>query len=280
MIKIISNKVHFSSFVFPAGEIGVKVETSYNFDGTDIVARLRTSDDIMEFLMTIDALARKNIKPGNVLMPWCPYARQDRVCVPGESHSLRVFADLINRLNLNSLTILDPHSDVVGALFNNLKIVNQIDILGRFDKLNAFICNERPVFISPDAGANKKTAALASFYGHDYFVRADKLRDLTSGKIREIVVVNSKEDIEGKTCLICDDIADGAATFVGLAAALKAKGARKIVLYVTHGIWSKGTSHLFDGGIDEIYCTNSYRTDMDFRINVLDVEDGFCRNLT
>ena len=81
----------------------------------------------------------------------------------------------------------------------------------------------RPLFCSPDAGANKKTAELAGFYGHDYFIRADKLRDLATGKIKECVVVNPREEVEGRDVMCCDDIGDKCGTFIGLAKALKAK---------------------------------------------------------
>lgn len=256
-------------FTFPGGEIGVKLDLeNYKYltmlrvtaPYQTITARLQSSADIIELLMVTEALRAVDPTPIRLVCPYIPYGRQDRRCVQGEAHSLKVFSQLINSQNYERVTTFDPHSDVTGALLDNCTIVDQKTIIGKFDKLNKFICGagSNLLFCSPDAGANKKTADLAAHYGHNSFIRADKLRDLATGRIKEIVVVNPKEEVEGRDILISDDIADGAATFVGLAEALKAKGARSVHLYVTHGIWSRGITHVLAGGVDYIWCTDSY----------------------
>lgn len=263
-----------------------------------ITARIQSSRDILELIMVVDALRAWNLTPLHLVLPCLPYQRQDRRCVVGESFSLKAFAQLINGLAFEQVTVFDPHSDVTGAVIDRVKIIDQSTIIGKFDKLNAALqpnavapslanpfgeSAERPVFVSPDSGANKKTAELAKLYAHDYFIRADKLRDLATGKIKEIVVTNPREEVEGRKCLICDDICDGGATFTGLATALKAKGAAKVDLYVTHGLFTKALSPLLTGGIDHIYTTNSYWANLNFlsdgvatnRLTVLNLEDVF-----
>ena len=108
-------------------------------------------------------------------------------------------------------------------------------------------------FVIPDAGANKKTAKIASYFGHSSFIRADKLRNLSTGDILETVVYG---DVVGNITIV-DDLCDGGKTFIELAKVLKQKGAEKINLYVTHGIFSKGTYPLYTAGIDYIITTNS-----------------------
>ncbi len=271
------------TFTFPGGEIGVKFDAeNYAFkslagEPTIITARLTNSEDVMKLVMIKNAL--EHFTPHSpaskytaLVMPYIPYARQDRVCVPGEAFSLQAFARLINHLNFDEVLVLDPHSDVTSALFNNLTVIPQIEIIQNYD---SFVMATRDaLLVSPDAGANKKTSEIAKYLGHSEFIRADKLRDLSNGKIKETVVY--ADNLDGRTVVICDDIADGGASFTGLAQVLKSKGAKKVILYVTHGIFSKGTKVLFESGIDEIYTTNSYRTDYECDVQVLDIDSVIC----
>jgi ribose-phosphate pyrophosphokinase len=262
------------TWAFPGGEVGVKLDaTNLRYRTTvapyqTIVARLQNSADLMMLIMARDALTRWDPTPINLFLPYIPYARQDRVCVPGEAFSLKVFAGLINDLAFNQVTVLDPHSSVSEAVFDDLNVVTQCQVVQRWDELANRLRRSNTLLVSPDAGANKKTSDLAAYLTHDFFLRADKLRDLSTGKIKETVVY--ADDLSGLDVAICDDLCDGGASFLPLAAALKAKGASKVLLYVTHAIFSRGTDVLFDGGIDEIWCTNSFRTDIDARVKVLD----------
>jgi ribose-phosphate pyrophosphokinase len=245
---------------FPGGEVMLKLNQDYR-DRTlpmTITAHIHNSNDVMEVMMAQDAIKRMypKVKEINLFMPYVPYARQDRVCDKGEAFSLKVFADLINHLNFNQVTVVDPHSDVTGAVFNNLKIISQLDVVAKFKEFKDRIWNNG-VFVAPDAGANKKTSALAHYFNHKYFIRADKRRDMATGKILETIVYT--DDLEGSDAVIVDDLCDGGRTFIELAKVLKNKNAGKIILYATHGIFSAGFRPLFDGGIDEIYTTDSFQ---------------------
>lgn len=122
--------------------------------------------------------------------------------------------------------------------------------------------NNKFYLISPDAGSNKKIFDLAKLIDYDgEIIRCDKLRDIVTGNIIETIVY--KDDLNGKDCLIVDDICDGGRTFIQLATALKQKNCGKIYLIVTHGIFSYGFDVLSDN-IDGIFCTNS----------VSDIRDG------
>lgn len=249
-------------FLFPGGEVGIQLDASninYNYTSASeqtIVARIHDSNDILRLLNVTDALRRLNTLPINLFMPYVPYSRQDRACNEGEAFSLGVFANLINSQNYKSVTICDPHSDVSPALFHNVRVISNLDIVKSWTKLCEAVTQPNAIIISPDAGASKKTFVLAKEAGHAEFIRADKLRDLSTGKIKETIVY--ADDLTGKTVFCFDDVLDGGATFTELAKVVKKKGAKKFVLYVTHGIFSKGTKHLFESGIDEIFITNSY----------------------
>lgn len=252
------------SWTYPAGEVGVRLDAAnHAYLRTEaphqtISARLQSSADVMELLMVTDALRRIDSTPVRLFCPYLPYARQDRVCCAGESHSLRVFADLINGLAFERVTVVDPHSEVTSAVLNRLHVITQQQVIGAFDLLTTRLLTEGTHFrlISPDAGAAKKTAALATYFGHADYVRCDKVRDLATGDIVETKVY--ADDLTGLDCVIVDDLCEGGRTFIELVKVLRAKGAAKIVLFTTHGLYSKGTRVLLDNGINELYSTDSY----------------------
>lgn len=155
----------YKSWLFPDGALGVRLDTNnHRFqhdNGTiSIIARIKSSEDVMELIMITDALRGWLNARIRLTLPCCPYARQDRRCVKGEAFSLKTFAGLINAQDYESVTVFDPHSDVLPAVLDRVKIIDRQTILGRFDALNAHIVKNRPLFVSPDAGANKGVAAL------------------------------------------------------------------------------------------------------------------------
>lgn len=250
---------------FNGGEINIQVPIfGVNVEGTAglhagtpvrIIADLRSSDDVMELLMVVDALRRA--LPGTPLkatLPYIPYGRQDRVCNAGEALSLRVMCSLINSCRFTEVTILDPHSEVTPALINNVRVLSQADMLR-----SMWPVIERKygkaILVSPDAGSNKKMAENCKVLGKTTFLRADKTRDLSTGEILETVVYAN--NLKGNDCLIVDDLCDGGRTFIELAKKLKQLGARKVGLYVSHGIFSQGKK-VFDDIIDDVYTSSDW----------------------
>jgi ribose-phosphate pyrophosphokinase len=222
-----------------------------------VVANLSNSDDIMALLISVDAIRRNTFHEPTIelIIPYFPYARQDRVCADGQSLSLAVMANLINGLNARSVTVCDPHSDATGALINNLRIVSQSQIVSSNKKICRQLCHRDTIIIAPDAGASKKAQSVARNCGKGTpVVQALKQRDAQTGAITETILLGS---VAGKHCIIVDDICDGGRTFIELARALKENGATKVSLFVTHGIFSRGLS-TFNGLIENIYTTNSF----------------------
>lgn len=262
MIKILNDKnleLDYKFFLFSGGEVSVKLNGfDYNFFKTDsykILAHIHNSNDAFVLAMIKDALFNIKKLPIELVIPYFPYARQDRVCDNGESFSLKVFANFINSLNFDSVVIIDPHSDVTPALINNCKVISRLNIFQKWEKLKTR-CLGNCVFISPDAGANKKISELAAYFEHKEFIRADKLRDLSNGNIKETIIY--ADNLNGADVIIADDICDGGMTFIKLTEALKTINCGKVVLYVTHGIFSKGFDVLLKSGINEIWTTNSF----------------------
>jgi ribose-phosphate pyrophosphokinase len=237
-------------FQFGSGENHVQISAP-NSTHVEILFRYQGDQSMMQLLMLTDALRRQGATEIDLLIPYFPGARQDRVCNPGEALSAKVYADLINQQQYSKVCLFDPHSDVIVALLNQVQVVKNHHFLK--DVLNE--TGQEVVLISPDAGSNKKIFELSSQLGGLPVVRADKIRDVRNGAIIGTEVFS--DDLSGKTALIVDDICAGGRTFIELAKKLKAKGCEKIILAVSHYEGSADVAKLADSGIDAVYTTSS-----------------------
>lgn len=239
---------------FPGGEVVPQIQDGGVYpekvESVEIVARLTTQGDLLNLLMIDDAVRRVYPRAEvSAFIPYMPYARQDRVCNPGEPLSIAVVAKMINACNFVNVKILDPHSEVTPALFNRLEVVNQFDIF------KDIYTSWREVYIAaPDGGAAKKAELFAKRVGAAGVIHCTKVRDLATGNITGTRVNDS---VEGRNLLVLDDIGDGCGTFVPLYRSLREQGAGSIGLAVTHGLFSKGTAIVTDL-YDEVFSTNSY----------------------
>ncbi|MDD1794207.1 ribose-phosphate diphosphokinase [Enterovibrio sp. ZSDZ42] len=255
------SEASFQSFTFSGGEEHIRFDPIELSDVAvfEIQERLTDSSQVIRLMMMVDALKRlSNGKiPIELVIPYFPYARQDRVCVEGEALSASVMARLINSLELSKVTIWDAHSDVTPALLNNVVNIPQTELIKKSEVLSRSLSRGDITLISPDAGASKKTSNIAeAFGGETNVIQAQKVRNLKSGEIVKTEVLGN---VEGKRVLIVDDICDGGRTFIELAKVLKQQGATDVSLFVTHGIFSQGID-VFHGLIDAIYTTDSFRT--------------------
>ncbi len=246
--------IEFESFSFSGGEPHIKILTPISdSQNVTITHRIKSFNDFGLLLLAVDALRRLDIKKIEVFIPYFPAARQDRVMIKGEALSVKVYADILNALNLNSVTVYDPHSEVVSALLDNCKVLSNHNFIKKVIQ----DINEDIILISPDGGALKKIYKLTHALGGVEVVECSKSRNVRTGKISDFKVY--AEDLKGKSCLIVDDICDGGGTFLGLAKELKNKNAGKLYLAVSHGIFSKGLTE-FSKSFDKIYCTDSFKS--------------------
>lgn len=237
-------------FQFGSGENHVQIASPVS-EHVEILFRYQGDQSIMQLLLLTDALRRHGAKTIDLLVPYFPGARQDRVCNSGEALSAKVYADLINQQGYSKVCLFDPHSDVVVALLNNVQVIKNHSFIQ--DVIND--TGSDLVLVSPDAGSNKKIFDLSSQLGGLPVVRADKIRDVRNGAIIGTEVFS--DDLSGKTALIVDDICAGGRTFVELAKKLKLKGCKRIALAVSHYEGSADVARLAESGIDRVYTTNS-----------------------
>jgi ribose-phosphate pyrophosphokinase len=260
--------LEYTKSVFTGGEVNIKIKTFTEnipaFERVVIKGNIKSSENLMELLLLKDAFDNAydyfSIK---LKMPYVPYARQDRVCNPGEALSIKVFANVINSMGFDNVVTYDNHSDVSTALINNCVNFSVKELIQHTMGIKSTPNRdlfEKDFVVSPDAGANKKVFEVSKMLSIP-MIRADKTRDLETGDITGTVVY--VDDLTDKSVLIIDDICDGGRTFIELAKVLKEKGASEVTLFVTHGIFSKGTDVLFENGIDKVITTNSFYTEDD-----------------
>lgn len=240
--------IHFLSF--PGGERHVRLPQSV-IEANDrcwtLTAGLYTVEAVMDLLLLTDAL-RRTLVPGaqlHLVMPYVPYARQDRVALPGEPLSAAVFCRLVNGLGFDTVTISDPHSDVVAALLERVRIVPATTYVRQLRE-TALAHLPALALVAPDAGARKRVDAVAKALNLPV-VYAGKRRDAATGALSGAEVTGDVPDLP---LLIVDDICDGGGTFVALARVLRERTRQPLYLYVTHGLFTKGLAPLlacFDG---------------------------------
>lgn len=246
------NEISFEAFTFAGGEPHIKIK-NFEKDSVMITQRLCSFNDLGLVCMAVDALQRMGIKSIELFIPYFPAARQDRLMTNGEPLSVKVYAQIINHLDIQKVMVFDPHSEVTPALLNHCEVITNHRFIEKVMKE----IGEQTLLISPDGGALKKIYKVSEFLGGVEVVECSKSRDVKTGKLSGFKVYT--EDLENKNCLIVDDICDGGGTFIGLAKELKKKNAGKLYLAISHGIFSKGFEELsqyFDG----IFTTDSFKS--------------------
>jgi ribose-phosphate pyrophosphokinase len=261
-----NSQIDFMINRFPDGQQSVTLEinmshlTAVHSGGVQIKSRLNNFRDLELIVCATAALRNTGIKNIQLYTPYFMGARSDRRFTEGDANYLKqVICPIINSQKFESVTILDPHSDVLEACLDNFVKINNHDIvkqaLTAIDNKND--AQDRIVLVSPDAGAYKKIFDVAQKFGINKIITATKVRDVRTGKIlhTEIPTLDQHEDLQ---YVIIDDICDGGRTFLELAKAIHdSRPTAKVYLVVTHGIFSNGFLEL-SREIEKIYCSNSY----------------------
>lgn len=220
-------------------------------DNITVQCRIEDSTrDLIRIGLVKDALDRLGNKNTKLTLPYVPQARADRVFSKGMPLPIKVFCGILNSFNFKSVTIFDPHSDVTSALINNVVVIKQEELLAnKLPEIKKYMKDF--ILCAPDLGATKKIFDCVQLLGHEDYVQAIKIRDVTTGNIVKCDVIG--DNFVGKDILIVDDLSDAAGSFIHLAKLLKLRGAGRVGLYITHGIFSKGLKPL-EKDIDFIFC--------------------------
>jgi len=250
----IKSTCDFESKKFKNGETNFRLLCSVRYKPVIIIQSFRnTNDDIWELYLAIDAIKRAGALSVTALLPIFPYARQDRKHKSGVPISAKVFCDTLASIGLNKLICYDLHSDQTQGMMNKSVIFDHIE-------LTSFISHElRKIipdiidwtFVSPDAGAVKRTVKYADFCGTKDLVIMDKTRT-QSNVVDNIRLIGS---VDNKNLIITDDMIDTGGTLTKATDELASKGALDMWLVCTHGIFSPPATDNLSGM--NIICTNT-----------------------
>src|SRR6478609_5332613 len=145
--------IRFESFIFTGGEPHIKVNPDFDVSKpVTITQRINSFNDLGLLCITVDALRRMGVKQIEAFIPYFPAARQDRVMIKGEPLTVKVYADIINALNLDKVTVFDAHSEVTPAVLNNSEVITNHAFIKKITK----DLSSSMLLISPDGGALKK----------------------------------------------------------------------------------------------------------------------------
>ena len=235
----------------------VFVEIHENVRGEDVFVIQSTgypaNDNLMELLICIDALKRASAKRITAVIPYFGYARQDRKPGPRTPISAKLVANLITVAGADRVLSIDLHAGQIQGFFDiptdNLYAapVMSADIQARFS-------TEKLMVVSPDVGGVVRARALAKRLDNAPLAIVDKRRE----RAGESEVMNIIGDVEGRFCILIDDIVDSAGTLCNAAAALKEAGARDVIAYCSHGVLSGGAVARVEGSaLSELVITDS-----------------------
>jgi ribose-phosphate pyrophosphokinase len=234
----------------------VFVEIHENMRGEDVFIIQSTSypanDHIMELLVTTDALMRASARRITAVIPYFGYARQDRKPGPRTPISAKLVSNIITKAGANRVLTLDLHAGQIQGFFDipvdNLQAapVFRTDIERNFTKGNVTV-------VSPDVGGVVRARSLAQRIDASLAI-IDKRRERAG--VSE--VMNIIGEVEGKDCIIVDDIVDSAGTLCNAAAAIMEKGAASVSAYITHGVLSgKALERISNSRLKTLVVTDS-----------------------
>jgi ribose-phosphate pyrophosphokinase len=239
---------------FSDGEI--MVEILENVRGKDVFVVQPTcapsNDTLMEVLVMVDALRRASAGRITAALPYFGYARQDRrVRSMRVAITAKLVANMLQTAGIDRLLTMDLHAEQIQGFFDV-----PVDNVYAAPLLLADVHKQQfpdLIVVSPDVGGVVRARALAKRLDSDLAI-IDKRRP----KANVAEVMNIIGDVEGRTCVIMDDIVDTANTLVKAAVALKERGARRVVAYCTHAVLSGGAvTRIANSALDELIVTDT-----------------------
>ncbi|WP_107711412.1 ribose-phosphate pyrophosphokinase [Oceanicaulis sp.] len=239
---------------FADGELFVRIDE--NMRGQDVFIIQPTSepanDHLMELLICMDALARASANRITAVIPYFGYARQDRKTGGRTPITAKLVANLVAEAGAHRVLTIDLHAGQIQGFFDiptdNLFATPVIE-----DDIRQHYDVEDLLIVSPDVGGVVRARSLAGRLGADIAI-VDKRRP----KAGESEVMNIIGDVEGRRCIIFDDIIDSGGTLCNAAAALKDKGAKEVSAYITHGVLSgKAVERISNSVLKELVVTDS-----------------------
>ncbi len=219
-------------------DMEVFVEINENVRGEDVFVIQSTSypanDNLMELLVTMDALRRGSARRITAVIPYFGYARQDRKSSPRSPISAKLVANLITQAGADRVLTLDLHAGQIQGFFD-IPLDNLFASPGFSKDIKERYDGDNIIMVSPDVGGVVRARAIAKRLDTNLAI-IDKRRE----RAGESEVMNVIGDVKNCRCILIDDIVDSAGTLCNAAEALIESGAKSVSAYVTHGVLSGG----------------------------------------
>ena len=219
-------------------DMEVFVEINENVRGEDVFVIQSTSypanDNLMELLVTMDALRRGSARRITAVIPYFGYARQDRKSSPRSPISAKLVANLITQAGADRVLTLDLHAGQIQGFFD-IPLDNLFASPGFSKDIKERYDGDDIIMVSPDVGGVLRARAIAKRLDANLAI-IDKRRE----RAGESEVMNVIGDVKNCRCILIDDIVDSAGTLCNAAEALIESGAKSVSAYVTHGVLSGG----------------------------------------
>ena len=233
--KFLKNRLVNSSIrKFSDGEIYIEINENIRGNSIFVIQSVSSpaNDNLMELLLCIDALKRSSAKNITAVIPYFGYARQDRKVVPRTSISAKLVSNLIAKAGADRVVTVDLHAGQIQGFFD-IPVDNLFStpIFARHARKK--IKSKKIICVAPDVGGTERARALGKLLNVGLAI-VDKRRP----KPGQSQVMNVIGDVKNQTCIIVDDIIDSGGTIVNAAKALKARGAKEVYVYITHGVLS------------------------------------------
>ncbi len=245
-------EIGYSKLIFPDGQPHITLDEEVKDSEVVIKASITSPDSLFDVLMLEDVLAAGD-NTVHLYIDYLMGGRMDRPISTEDSVELAIVTRVLKTCKFETIAILDPHSRASTRLLgaaHDYPYFKAGEVLSDCDPATT-------VIIAPDKGATERVVRMTDDSGFQ-IVHCSKHRDPKTGKLSDPTIEDDPALVDGKRCVIFDDICDGGRTFTNLAKVLREAGAISVDLFVTHGIFSKGREL---EGIDTIYSTDSYRTD-------------------
>ncbi len=241
---------------FSDGEVQVEIEENVRRQEVFVVQPTcaPTAENLMELLVLIDALKRASVASVTAVVPYFGYARQDRR--PRSARvpiTAKVAAKMIQAAGTDRVLTVDVHADQIQGFFD-IPMDNVYSSPVLLADVWRNYGTDGIIVVSPDVGGVVRARAIAKRLDDAELAIIDKRRP----RANEVAVMNIIGDVEGKTCVLVDDIVDTAGTLCAAAAALKNRGAKRVVAYCTHPVLSgPAVSNVMNSGLDELVVTDT-----------------------
>ena len=229
-----SKLVNSSIRNFSDGEIYVEINENIRGNSIFLIQSVSSpaNDNLMELLLSIDALKRSSAKNITAVIPYFGYARQDRKVVPRTSISAKLVSNLITKAGADRVVTVDLHAGQIQGFFD-IPVDNLFATPIFARHVRKKIKSKKIICVAPDVGGTERARALGKLLNVGLAI-VDKRRP----KPGQSQVMNVIGDVKDQTCIIVDDIIDSGGTIINSAKALKARGAKEVYVYITHGVLS------------------------------------------